>query len=387
MPRNRTFHPLREPFRGTDRLTLEDSRTTGPFSFLNPTRARFQPTNLPEEKSQQDVAHGLTYHWRSRDNRKGRHALRIPANADKQGDVHFPGATNSPKVVLKGIIRMFTVFPFWDISWWIAVIFTLGSVVWCINGFFSFLPYAQPSSEFSTEVYYGGGITAFIGAIIFFETGSILLMFEAINENHTGCFGWALERLYSESGEKLHVLPRKDECCHHHQNTKNFVGPGAKDTPSSGKEVSQENSSEGGNSNGWQWAPTWASLHNHYFHELGFLASFAQFLGATIFGIAGFTSLPGIFNHIENDQRLLDGVYWIPQVIGGSGFIISGTLYMLETQERWWKPAYDVLGWHIGFWNLVGAIGFTLCGALGMAFGSHGAQYEASLATFWGRFA
>ena len=90
MPRNRSFHPLREPFRGTDRLKLEDSRTTGPFSFLNPTRARFQPTNLPEEKSQQDVAHGLTYHWRSRDNRKGRHAIRIPANADKQDDVHFP---------------------------------------------------------------------------------------------------------------------------------------------------------------------------------------------------------------------------------------------------------------------------------------------------------
>lgn len=60
---------------------------------------------------------------------------------------------------------------------------------------------------------------------------------------------------------------------------------------------------------------------------------------------------------------------------------------MLETQTKWWKPAFGVLGWHIGFWNLVGAYGFTLCGALGPAYGNSGAQYEASLATFWGSWA
>ena len=113
---------------------------------------------------------------------------------------------------------------------------------------------------------------------------------------------------------------------------------------------------------------------------------------------------------------------------------MSGLLYMLETQPRWYKPAWEVLGWHIGFWNvcilfgatiqldcqtgfgsrklcirafpptclttqnsprrdntdifqLIGALGFTLCGALGPAFASSGAQYEASLATFWGSWA
>lgn len=33
---------------------------------------------------------------------------------------------------------------------------------------------------------------------------------------------------------------------------------------------------------------------------------------------------------------------------------------MLETQHRWYKPALGTLGWHIGFWNLIGAIGFTV---------------------------
>lgn len=33
---------------------------------------------------------------------------------------------------------------------------------------------------------------------------------------------------------------------------------------------------------------------------------------------------------------------------------------MLETQKEWWKPAWGVLGWWIGFWNLIGAFGFTV---------------------------
>jgi len=59
-------------------------------------------------------------------------------------------------------------------------------------------------------------------------------------------------------------------------------------------------------------------------------------------------------------------------VIGGTGFIISGTLFMLETQRRWYIPAFRVLGWHIGAWNLIGGIGFTLSGAMGFAASNSG---------------
>lgn len=33
---------------------------------------------------------------------------------------------------------------------------------------------------------------------------------------------------------------------------------------------------------------------------------------------------------------------------------------MLETQRKWYTPAFGTLGWHIGFWNLIGAFGFTV---------------------------
>lgn len=76
-----------------------------------------------------------------------------------------------------------------------------------------------------------------------------------------------------------------------------------------------------------------------------------------------------------------------PQVVGGTGFIISSWLFMLETQKKWYIPAPTVLGWHIGFWNLIGALGFTLCGAFGFA--SSNEEYETALtwSTFIGSWA
>ena len=47
-----------------------------------------------------------------------------------------------------------------------------------------------------------------------------------------------------------------------------------------------------------------------------------------------------------------------------------------------------VLGWHIGSWNLIGAIGFTLCGALGYGeVNNHAVEYASILATFIGSWA
>lgn len=75
------------------------------------------------------------------------------------------------------------------------------------------------------------------------------------------------------------------------------------------------------------------------------------------------------------------------KVVGGCGFIISSTLIMLEVQERWYTPKLRSLGWHIGFWNLVGAIGFTLCGALGYGIEQPGVEYASTLSTFVGSWA
>jgi hypothetical protein len=237
-------------------------------------------------------------------------------------------------------------------------------------------------------MYWGGGITAFIGATVF-VIGSWFLMLEAINEHRTGCFGWACQQLVENQQPKLRFEPALDrECAHHHRNRSNVVGKSAKRTGGrDGEEVEEDVDrldDKGGRS--WAWVVSVADLRAHYSRELGFLACAAQLCGATIFWIAGFTALPGIMNHLTPKPHLLNGVFWVPQVIGGSGFVISGTLFMLETQERWWKPAFGVLGWHIGLWNLIGGLGFTLCPIFGF-YTSDAMVYQSALATFWGSWA
>jgi hypothetical protein len=231
-------------------------------------------------------------------------------------------------------------------------------------------------------MYWGGGITAFLGATVF-EVGSWLLMLEAINEHRTGCFGWACHQLVDGQQPKLRFEPAPDQACtHHHRNRSNLVGKSAKNTDPG--DADNRLDDDGGRS--WAWSVSGAELREHYARELGFLACAAQLCGATIFWIAGFTALPGIMNHLQPKPHLLNGVFWVPQVIGGSGFVVSGTLFMLETQVRWWKPAFGVLGWHIGLWNLIGGIGFTLCPIFGF-YTSEAMVYQSGLATFWGSWA
>jgi hypothetical protein len=246
------------------------------------------------------------------------------------------------------------------------------------------LPSVRPSSAFPGESTNGGGISAFIGATIF-EIGSVFLMIEAVNENRTQCFGWAFEETLERNG-LLRLRPSSENCTHHHPNKRNLVGNRAipKGASAHDKPLAPKKFAEAKVLETWVWFPTWHELRHHYIREIGFLACAFQFLAATIFWISGFTALPPIQSALS--PRAVDGAYWAPQVIGGTGFIISSLLFMIETQKRWWKPAPYVLGWWVGAWNLVGAVGFTMSGAFGYWHGSKG-EYEAGLATFWGSWA
>ena len=373
MQRNQGFVPSHEPLRAHPQLNIRKELTTGPFSFLNPTRAHYTHSSLshpltghalnpnstvstsadPATTTSSDVekyqtpsgdeqlSSDVEFKWRSRDNRKGRHAL-IVAPADDTSTAKYitPQSTHTLRATARGIWAMCTQYPYWDVSWLVAVVFTLGSVIWCINGSFVWLPDVAPSSEFPTEILQGGGITAFIGATVF-ELGSVLLMFEAVNENRAGCFGWALEQALE--GGRMRLRPSKNECCHHHTNRKNFVGKGVMKkedaAPSSASSEASTNvhtdktvHEEAQSGRTWQWFPSTHELTTHYLRDIGFLACSAQMFGASVFWISGFTALPGINNVMS--QGLLDGIYWTPQVVGGMGFVVSGCVSSSPLQAR-----------------------------------------------------
>ncbi|KAI0421753.1 hypothetical protein F5X98DRAFT_327743 [Xylaria grammica] len=343
---------------------------TRPVPFLHKTCRQIPATKPPPVAAAAATSppSGIWRRYQSRDNRKGRHAVAIsPQSADRHGISH-PHAAHTFKASSRGIWRMVVRYPVFDVSYDVAVIFTLGSAIWVINGFFAWLPVQWPSTEFNGESGTGGGITAFIGATVF-EIGSVLLMLEAVNENRTDCFGWALEEAIENHGFLLRPDPKG--CTHHHPVRNSLLKAGG---PKAGKE-----------GRSWEWWPTWSELKTHYFREIGFLACLSQFIGASVFWISGFTALPHIQDHLS--RPVANGVFWLPQVVGGAGFIISSWLFMLETQTTWYTPAPRVLGWHIGFWNLVGALGFTACGALGFASRNNAAAYASNLSTFIGSLA
>lgn len=222
MSRNHVFGRGHAPF-SHHSASLTPVDTSGPFPSLNPTRATFGPAGSSGLSS-------ALYLWTSRDNRKGRHRLIVDPEAQPntssfsdQAHCSNPPATNRWRPVLRTIWRMVTHYPVWDISWLVAYIFTWGSVVWVLNGLFTFLPLAQPAWTFWGEALTGGGVTAFVGCCIF-EIGSALLLLEAVNTNREGCFGWAVQQEYKQGQLFLLSVPDLTHCRHHHRCRDTLLG-------------------------------------------------------------------------------------------------------------------------------------------------------------------
>ncbi len=106
----------------------------GPVAGLNPTiryvevgkkkRPSTPSGPAPEAAGTEDTTDGAYHVWRSRDNRKGRHAVAVTAAyAQKAG---IP-PTNTLGESLRGIGKMFVRYPVWDVSYDVATVFTWGT--------------------------------------------------------------------------------------------------------------------------------------------------------------------------------------------------------------------------------------------------------------------
>ncbi|KAI9654056.1 MAG: hypothetical protein M1831_005573 [Alyxoria varia] len=367
---------------------VQQSTVIGPVSFLNPTRAEIQEPG----RSVDDLLLTAPYpllQWTSRNNRKGRHQLLL--TTPPQDLVQLPDPTNGSRAILKGLWKMVTRFPVWDVSYDVAASFTLGSAIWVLAAVFIFHPVAAPESAFENETLYAGRIIAFVGATFFF-IGSVLMVLEAMNEDRTGCFGWALKRALEIDDRDVHVhswkiVPDRDSCTHSHANKDAWLAPasGGEHGKGNGLGSSDEHLElpeyPQAHQRPWIWLPTIHHLRKHYVFELGFLASVIQMLASTIFYISSFTGLPVIFTSLT--VRLIYGVRFVPQFIGGAGFVVAAALFTVETQSKWYRPAFRVLGWHVGVWDLAGGIGFTLSPVFGVMPATW-AQYQSALSTLWG---
>lgn len=107
----------------SDSFYKERRQPRGPVPFLNPTTAHF-PLRLRRPAAQPSSP--LYHVWRSRDNRKGRHAAAIGKDHIEDERVHVPRTTNMWREIARGLQRMVVRYPVWDISYDVAISFTLG---------------------------------------------------------------------------------------------------------------------------------------------------------------------------------------------------------------------------------------------------------------------
>ena len=218
-------------------------------------------------------------------------------------------------------------FELWNISYLVAIFYLLGSIAWVINGFFVFLP---SISSRVREMNEGSGVSAFVGGSLF-QCGSLAMILEALNRESSVCFGKALD----------------DKLGHHR------------------KQRHGE----------WKWVGA-------RWNEIGYDASVLQMFAATVFYISTITGIPGVID--MNNVGLADGIFWTPQAIGGTGFVLASLAFIFETQPTWWKIQPTTIGWHVGVFNLIGSAGFLLCGVFGyFTWGT----YQSGCSTFWGSWA
>lgn len=132
------LRPTRGPQATTDTIMPEATdhfqgrhyaaeHTTRPFSALNPTK-RYIAVDKPESGSGAAAQKhpGAVYVWRSRDNRKGRHGVAIDPEHRDENHVAGQRLSESWLQTSRGLAKMVLDYPIWDVSYDVAVVFSIG---------------------------------------------------------------------------------------------------------------------------------------------------------------------------------------------------------------------------------------------------------------------
>ncbi|GAA5889536.1 hypothetical protein JCM5296_005979 [Sporobolomyces johnsonii] len=341
------------PFTNPTSCAASQKPTGSPF-ILDPTYAQYR-----------DSTHGVRWQWNARAHRKG-----VPPRPVVEGDAEKGGKESEWKVQRRkkewGLMEIWGVrwwgWDWGDISWWVAFLFTIGSVFWCINGILFFCYFSNTSTTFTnTEAAF-----AFLGGTTFL-VGGYLGYVESLNPAVDGGeFGWIVDEearaLLEPSDAKTSSLGRK----RHHFGTHRHPHSSPPSSFLASKSTTPSNSNSSPTSSSpvrtpaeppnWRWFG--------FSPNLGCIANTVQLIGAVAF-----------------------------EVIGSPCFVLAGLVFCLETQHRWWKPNLTSLGWQIGFWNVVGGFGFWFCGIFGIwrqtdiHDPNHFQRYGTGLSTFWGSWA
>ncbi|KLU90892.1 integral membrane protein [Magnaporthiopsis poae ATCC 64411] len=231
------------------------------------------------------------------------------------------------------ITRMFTVFPYRDANWVVAIAFIIGSISFTVNAFLGMLPVWYDPTTLAPEIMTATVATLDGGAILFLLAG-LLAIIGALNADRG-----TLE------------VPKK--------NKEGIV------------EIKYRPALLGSES--WAWFPP-AEQCAVVAATLPFKAGMAQMLGGIIFSTSAVAGFPGVLNPVEN-FFLFQMLVFLPLIIGGTMFFFANLALMIYTQDAWYKPKPSLADWHAFVWNMIASTGFAITGALLIVGDTAGAAY------------
>ncbi|KAG8915835.1 hypothetical protein FRC00_012237 [Tulasnella sp. 408] len=219
------------------------------------------------------------------------------------------------------------------------MLFLVGSVFWCANGVMAFCFYTITTPH----ILLCEAVTAFVGGTLFW-IGAYLSYVESLNPAAHAHFGWEVEHETKRLVEPRAVSGRPTSLGRGRRHFGKHVAVGgeadaekAKTDFESGEQQKRKN---GPPPPKWKWVGAdWSSF--------GFVANVIQLYGATIFWVSVLCGMPGILPDAGSEASeglpaknvgLWEGLYWVPQILGSWGFIISGAMFSLEVQRKWYKP-------------------------------------------------
>ena len=369
-----------------DKLHLHDIKATGPLKKFNPTTVHMRL------RYGDDALNDVGIIWRSRDNRKGRNSVVIPRTSMAYPNLpqkNRPVYSSSFKGVGRNIYRMIFTFPYWDMAFWSGWAYTWGSVLFVIDGCWAWIPVGWGLDLGGIETY-AIGVLFFVGALLY-QLGAVMAYLEAVNdgsfhgsamtrflEGHEedkkalldekiGIFFKHLNPLHAKKTEaeeqvdlekQKTVDPEAGWRSVHRRERPGSIYPSGKDPGPrrGGVDLGETEEGETHEYLTWRWYPTWHALKTHHVYEIGYIACSIQLFGATLYSWCGLDSLYGIDTN-WNDTELY-GAYWMPEILGSCCFLTASIMFLVETQEKWWKPQPNVMGWWIGLWAFIGSMGF-----------------------------
>jgi hypothetical protein len=211
--------------------------------------------------------------------------------------------------------KMFTVFPYRDPIWLVAVIFTVGSLDLVINAFLDLIPELDRKLQFEGNEKIAIPTTVLIGSIFFFVAG-IFDTFGALNA----------DRGTLDTNKVTHKVTYR---------------PALLGTPE------------------FKWIPSWVKFWDLTMTNRAFLAGLIVLFGGIIFMFAGIVDYPEL---IPENASFSATIVFGPQVVHGALFLIANGMLALSEQERWYKPRWWDADWQGAFLNTIGGFGFMMAG-------------------------